>query len=238
MCFNTSYAKNKEYWQTRFGADLGEEPKYKLTYFTNAAVHPECPVITNEEPEKIQMFEWGLIPFWARDREKAEQVRKGTINARNDTLFEKASFKHVIMKRRCLVLVDGFYEWRKEGKKKVPHHIRMKSGEGFAIAGIWDIWEKGESPKKTFSVITTEANPLLARIHNVKKRMPAILLKEHEKRWLVKDLKRGDIEEMLQPIDEELLDAFPVSKLASDPQADRNVSDVMKREKAEQSTLF
>jgi len=261
MCFNTSYAKNKEYWQTRFGVEWGkiDEPKYEMTFFTNAATHPECPVITNEEPAKIQMFEWGLIPFWAKDREKADQVRKGTINARNDSLFEKASFKHAIMKRRCLVLVDGFYEWRREGKRKIPYHIRLRSGEGFAIAGIWDVWTKGErpgergdgprkrgegprkrgeGPKKTFSVITTEANPLLEHIHNVKKRMPAILRKEHEKRWLAPDLTREDIEEMLKPIDEELLEAYPVSKLASDPRADRNVPEVMMREKTEQQTLF
>lgn len=239
MCFNTSYAKKKEYWQTRFGAEWGDAaPKYQAAYFTNAAVNPECPVITNEEPDKIQMFEWGLIPFWAKDAEKAEQVRKGTVNARNDTIFEKASFKHAIMKKRCLVLVDGFYEWRKEGGRKIPYHIRLRSGEGFAIAGVWDVWFKGDGPKKTFSVITTEANPLLEHIHNVKKRMPAILRKEHEKRWLQNGLSREEIEEMLKPIDEKLLEAYPVSKLASDSKANRNVPEVMARVKGEQRTLF
>ena len=115
------------------------------------------------------MFRWGLIPWWAKD----PAIGNRMINSRAETLAEKPAFKELIGKRRCLVLADGFYEWRKEGKAKVPMRFKLKSGDSFAFAGLWDSWKKPDgSLLRTYTIVTTEPNDVLRPIHN---RMPAML---------------------------------------------------------------
>ena len=108
------------------------------------------------------------MPFWTKDEVAAERIRTQTLNARAETIHQKPSFRASIMTKRCLVLVDGFYEWREEGKKKYPYYISLASNDAFALAGIWDRWLNNSTGevKDTFSIITTRANPLLERIHN------------------------------------------------------------------------
>jgi putative SOS response-associated peptidase YedK len=117
------------------------------------------------------------------------------------------------MTKRCLVLVDGFYEWREEGKKKYPYFIHLVNNDAFALAGIWDRWlnESTGEVRNTFSIITTKANPLLERIHNTRKRMPVILKREDEKEYLDMNLHAGDIDALLQPYDDKEMQAHTVS---------------------------
>jgi putative SOS response-associated peptidase YedK len=172
------------------------------------------PVITNEEPTQVALLNWGLIPFWVKDESTALRIRQQALNARAETIFTKPMFRHSIVAKRCLVLVDGFFEWRHENKKSYPYYIRLKDNQPFALAGIWDRWLNHITGNelRTFSVITTEANLLMAQIHNTRKRMPVILSREVEKRWLMMDLKSDEIMSMLKPYDASAMQAYPVDR--------------------------
>jgi putative SOS response-associated peptidase YedK len=123
-------------------------------------------VVTNTEPNTVQKMSWGLIPHWAKDDKKAASC----INARMETLVEKPTFQKPIRSQRCIILMDSFYEWRTEGKNKIPYRIILKNDEVMLLAGIWDEWQG----KKTFSIITTQPNAEMSVLHN---RMPVILSK-------------------------------------------------------------
>jgi putative SOS response-associated peptidase YedK len=217
--------RSRHYIQARFDADVPES--FRPFYYEGAFGFPAHPVITDEEPGYIKMYNWGLIPGWVKDPAQADTIRRQTINARSDTIFEKPSFRSSIMVRRCLVIADGFFEWQEFGGKKYPYYVHLKNSEAFAIAGIWDGWTSGGEETRTFTLITTEANLLMARIHNTKKRMPALLRRDDEKVWLEKGLSRDEISAMLAPYDESLMEAYTVSKLVTSKQ-ERNVPEVIK----------
>jgi putative SOS response-associated peptidase YedK len=140
-----------------------------------------------------------------------------------------------IITKRCLVLVDGFYEWREEGKKKYPYYISLANNDAFALAGIWDRWQNDRTGevKETFSIITTRANPLLERIHNTRKRMPVMLRQADETNWLEKDLDRTAIDALLEPFDATQMQAHTVSSLISTKRVNTNVPEVMREFKYE-----
>jgi putative SOS response-associated peptidase YedK len=232
MCFDISYALKKEDIENRFDAKFIEPDVYEPMYHVSAFNLPKVPVITNEEPENIQMLNWGLIPFWVKDEKTAGDIRQKTFNARSETIFEKPSFRTSIKNKRCLVITDGFFEWRHFEGVNYPYYIKVAEGGAFTLAGIWDTWTNKNTQEElpTFSIITTDANPLLAKIHNKKKRQPAILRKDIEMKWLESNLNREEIYSILAPIDDALLEAYSVSKLISNKRTrNTNVPEVLKR---------
>ncbi len=244
MCFNYSINKDSDHIQDRFDAEFDKTDQFERIYHVSAFDAPPLPVINNKSPDKIKFFEWGLIPFWVKNSDQAEDIRTKTMNARSETLFEKPSFREPIRKRRCLVIMDGFFEWREVGGRNFPHYIKMKDDSAFAVAGIWDAWndKKTEDIRNTYSVITTEANPLLEKIHNKKKRMPAILRRDDEKRWLSKDIGQDEIESMLEPYPEGELEAYPIKRMIT-KDVDENVPELLEpyeydELKFEQKKLF
>jgi putative SOS response-associated peptidase YedK len=146
-------------------------------------------------------------------------------------VFEKPSFRHSIAKKRCLVLVDGFYEWHEESNKKYPYYIRLRNQAAFALAGIWDIWfnEVTGETRNTFSIITTRANSLMEQIHNTRKRMPVILRQEDEQKWLGSEIDREQIASLLSPYDDKEMDAYKVSPLISRRGENTNTPEVMQK---------
>jgi putative SOS response-associated peptidase YedK len=136
------------------------------------------------------------------------------INARAETLTEKPAFKHLVGSRRCIIPVDGFYEWRKEGRRKVPMWVHVKGREPFGMAGLWDVWRKPDGGKvESFTIVTTEPNDLIEPIHT---RMPVILRPEDEEQWL--DASRtsfGKARSLLKPYPPELMDAHDVSPIVN-----------------------
>ena len=214
MCYYISIATKPADIVVRFSVEFPASESFQPMYSVNAFTYSEIPVISSDDSQHIQYYTWGLIPSWVKDRESANQIRQRTLNARAETIFEKPSFRHSIRNERCLILVDGFYEWRHIGKKTYPYHINLKSHQPFVIAGIWDSWTdpvKGESIK-TCSVITTTANSLLEKVHNTRKRMPVILKKEQETKWLQDGLTEEKIKTMLLPFDANQMTAHPISK--------------------------
>jgi putative SOS response-associated peptidase YedK len=170
---------------------------------------------------------WGLIPHWAAD----PSIGNRMINARAETLTELPSFKPLVDRRRCIIPADGFYEWRKEGKRKVPMwvHLKNRNRKPFAFAGLWDVWRKPDGRKvESFTIITTEPNELVEPVHN---RMPVILLPADEEQWL--DASRTAFTKarwLLKPYPAELMDAHDVSPIVNSakydgPECIRTVSD-------------
>jgi len=136
------------------------------------------------------------------------------INARAETLLQKPSFRTPFKKQRCLVLTDGFYEWKNTSDGKIPHRISMRDNEPFALAGIWEVWKAPDGENVTsFSIITTEPNELMKPLH---KRMPAILKKENEEKWL-QEIDTSEAQKMLKPYPVEDLEAYPISTLVNSP---------------------
>ena len=231
MCFSISLVKEREYLEERFGPLESRMEHYDPIYHSSAFSFPSHPVITLQDNVVLRSLRWGLIPHWVKDGEKAQDIRSKTLNARAETLLEKPSFASSFGQRRCLIPVDGFFEWREVGSRKYPYHIRMKDGETFAIAGIWDRWGGPSVDMDTFSLITTSANPLLAMIHNTKLRMPAIIDREDERRWLDPDTSADELMEILKPIDDAGMEAYTVSRLVSSRENDSDVPEVLKPHK-------
>ncbi|KEQ31204.1 hypothetical protein N180_02850 [Pedobacter antarcticus 4BY] len=158
-------------------------------------------VITADQPDIAQLMHFGLVPYWAKEK----KIGFSMLNARAETILEKTSFRPLIEKaKRCLVLADGFYEWEKAGKEKLPYRFVVPGRDLFSFAGLWSRWRDpatGE-PYETFTIITTSANDVVKPIHE---RMPVILSKSDERLWLSKDL---PIPEILS-----LCDSYPADEM-------------------------
>ncbi|MBB6050211.1 SOS response-associated peptidase [Armatimonas rosea] len=182
-------------------------------------IAPTQPVaaVTAHGPRAERLLEplhWGLVPFWAKDTAIASKL----INARSETVQEKPSFKHALSRRRCLIPADGFYEW--DRKTKQPTHFRVRGGELFAFAGLYEEWHAPDgSPLRTCTVLTTEANALVAPIHE---RMPVILQNpDDEAMWLeVGRYKPLDLPPLFSPFPADQMDAIFVSKRVGSPAND------------------
>lgn len=183
MCYQTRLIKKREEIAERFNTEIDDLNNYEPFEIGNGFDFSKMPIITNTQPNKIQFYNWGLIPSWAEDN----SVRNYTLNARIETLAEKKSFKDIIQ-NRCLIIADGFYEWQwrnKSGSIKEKYLITQPSEKLFAFAGIYTQWVNFDnSTINSYSIITTQANELMSKIHNIKKRMPVILKKEDEHNWL------------------------------------------------------
>lgn len=211
MCYHNSMTKKARELAKRYGKrqHLTDENTERL-FHASAFNCPQFPIIT--EAEEIQEYRWGLIPHWTKTITDAEKIRKKTFNARAESIFQKPSFRQAIKTQRCIVPSTGFFDWRHENGKKTPYFISLKKEDIFSIAGIYDEWKNPETGQtiSTFSIITTKANPLMRYIHNTNFRMPVILPREEEEKWLYPILKKNDIEKMLQPIDETVMSAYPL----------------------------
>ncbi|MDD3095900.1 MAG: SOS response-associated peptidase, partial [Candidatus Marinimicrobia bacterium] len=170
----------------------------------NGFAHPELPVLTQEDPGRILLLRWGLVPAWVNDPDRAKLFRSRTLNARSETAFNLPSYRMPIRQQRCLVPADAFYEWQHLGKTKIKYRIRCKESI-FCFAGVWDTWTDPITHQswRGFSILTTAANPLMAKIHNTRQRMPLILPKKQEKIWLDAERKSPrELQDLLVPYTE------------------------------------
>jgi putative SOS response-associated peptidase YedK len=228
MCYNTSIPDSSKLKKSYSKHKLKEEKELPALFHVSGFVHPTTPVITAESPDCIDLLQWGLIPKWVKSETQAKDLRKQTLNAKSETIFEKPSFRSSINKKRCLVLVEGFYEWRDVGGKKYPYFIHLKDAEVFALGGIYESWTSQETGEifNTYSIVTTEANPLMAMIHNLKLRMPLIIGKENESDWLNVDLPKESIQGLMKPFNQDLMNAYTISRLITSRTENSNVVEV------------
>lgn len=208
MCGRSSLTKIEKEIEARFHATFYTEELERYNPLPNYNVAPTqmVPVVTGDDPLHLQIFRWGLIPFWAKDKGIGAKM----INARIETLMEKPAFKNHLATRRCIVPMDGFYEWKTDGKIKTPFRIVTTDQDIFSAAGLWDIWHVPETGEiiRSFTVITTPPNRMMEKIHD---RMPAILLPENEKLWLDTELKPDEAVQLIIPYPAECMNAYEVS---------------------------
>ena len=209
MCGRYSQHHTTEALVDRFAVHMVHEP---VAERYNVAPSQPVPVITANGARCLDAYRWGLIPSWAKE------PGGGIINARAETLAEKPSFKAALARRRCLIPADGFFEWKKEESGRQPFHIRLKAGDLFAIAGLWEVWESPEgAPLHTCAIITVAPNEVLAPLHN---RMPAILRPEEEAAWLDPAVKSAEALQLLRPYPADRMEASPVSRRVNAPTLD------------------
>lgn len=214
MCYFIEINLTKIELEKRFGARMPEDFQWKPVFFLSGFDFPRVPVVVSSRPETFVPAYWGLIPSWIREENKASEIRSKTLNARMESISEKPSFKKPFQNRRCLIPAHGFYEWHHAGTRKYPFYIALANNEPFAFAGIADEWINPVTGEKipTFSLITTQANSLLEKIHNTKKRMPVILRPENESKWIDPSVSAESAFHLLQPYPADLLKAWPVSR--------------------------
>lgn len=185
----------------------------------NVAPGQQMPIVVSDEAgkPKIELMKWGFVPVWAKD----PKIGYKLINARDDTIFDKPMWRSVILKKRCLIPADGFYEWQQPpaGSKarKQPFYVRPKQTPLFSFAGIWELWKDPDGREhKTYSIITTEANKEMADIHD---RMPVILYPDEEAAWLDRGrIDRASVEPLIHPYEDNGLTLYPVSDDVNSPQ--------------------
>jgi putative SOS response-associated peptidase YedK len=201
MCGRYTITTTAEKLAALFDVEVPDE--YQPRY--NAAPTQQLPVISNNQKQKISLYNWGILPRWAKEQGSSQRL----INARAETVAEKATFKNSFKKRRCLVVADGYYEWKKTKDKKIPHRILLKEERPFTFAGIWDTFEDESGVQiPAFVIITVAASPSIADIHD---RMPAILDKETADLWLSNSEDYEGLQDVLRPYPDAHLKAYAVS---------------------------
>jgi putative SOS response-associated peptidase YedK len=217
MCGRFSLFTPFQDLKQRFDAEPPDEP---VVPRYNAAPGQRMIVIPMEDPHKMHLFKWGLIPHWAKDAKIGYKL----INARAESLKEKPAFRRSLQQGRCLVLADGFYEWSSTTAKKVPYRIELKNRKPFAMAGLSSHWkdEKGKEID-SFTIITTGGNKIVGRIHN---RMPVILHQEWERKWLDQLIDPKETDQFLLPYAGSDMEMYPISILVNNPKND--VAEILK----------
>ena len=158
------------------------------------------PVVIDKNSRNVELFRWGLVPVWAKDKTIGYKM----INARAETIAEKPSFRNAFQRRRCLILADGFYEWKKEGTGKQPYLFQLKDCKPFTFAGLWEVWHENQTDAlHSCTIITTAPNELMAEYHD---RMPVILDGENRWQWL---------ENIPVPELQKMLVSFPQEEMAN-----------------------
>jgi putative SOS response-associated peptidase YedK len=226
MCGRYSFVPTQKQLEAAF-RDVAGAAQLKVRF--NISPTEAAPVLANDQPGVLQTMYWGLLPAWSRDGALSGKM----INARAEGIEEKPSFREPIHTRHCLVPADSFYEWRTlPGKRKVPYRILLKNGELMMMAGVWDEWKKGDTVKRTFSIITTTPNREIAALHD---RMPVILTTpKAQQRWL-SDLPIEETLAMLKPPPDDILHLYRVSEKLNKAGYD---GEDLHREVAEDPQLF
>ncbi len=195
---------------------ISNTPEFE--YYTRYNIAPSqsvFSVVSDGNENRGGMLRWGLIPSWAKD----PVIGYKMINARSETLDEKPTFRRLLSERRCLIVADSFYEWKQENNQKKPVRIRMKSGEPYAMAGLWDHWRSQDGEDiYSCTIVTTSSNQLMHKIHH---RMPVILTEETEKVWLDRSVRDVDyLKSILNPFPAEEMEAYPVSAIVNSAKND------------------
>lgn len=184
MCYYVQQKASAKKIAQTFNAEIKTDTAYKPHEIVSGFDFPLLPVLTVERPEVFSFMNWGLIPHWAKD----EEIRNKTLNARIETIDEVPSFRDVT-EQRCILPVTGFYEWKwldGKGKRKEKYLIQINRQEVFGLAGLYSSWIEPEEEREiySFTLLTTQANDIMAEIHNIKKRMPLMMSPELSKQWL------------------------------------------------------
>lgn len=194
----------------RFDRISDYDPQNLIPRYNIAPSQDVLAILQRGSEREATFLQWGLIPYWSKEA-------KGIINARVETIEEKASFSDSFQRRRCLIPADGFYEWERHGKISQPYYFQMKDSSPFAFAGIWDRWQSSDRLITSCAIITTTANELLSEIHH---RMPVILDSTSYDLWLNEDCRSADLKDLLVPFPAQEMISHAVSYDVNDAKVD------------------
>lgn len=192
-----------------------EKPSVEMEASYNVAPTQDILIINNRGEKQLIKCHWGFVPPWSKDMSVGYRM----INARSETVAEKPSFKAAFRKQRCLVIANGFYEWKKEKKRKMPVYVQLKSGKPFGFAGLYSVWISPEDEKIcTCTILTTESNALVSSVHD---RMPVVIPRDKEDLWLDPNVHDIDmLKDLLQSFPSEDMELIYVSDKVNSPRYD------------------
>ncbi|HTA27304.1 MAG TPA: SOS response-associated peptidase [Bacteroidia bacterium] len=228
MCYNIKNKLKAAALREKYKA-MADEALDKINYYhVSGFDHPQLPVLAQGHKNEFQLYYWGLIPSWCPDEAKARELSNVALNAKSETIFEKPMFRDAIIRKRCILPVTGFYEWREENKIKYPYFIYPKTDELFTMGCISDTWADRQTGEvlNTFSIVTTEANSVMALIHNKKKRMPLLLDDAGWEKWLDNSALNDEIKSLMTPAPDEWLGYHTISKTISRKNMDTNYAGI------------
>lgn len=242
MCYHGSKNFNATDLEAYYSITLEDEMKnnWSNVYHENGFDHLASPVVLPET--QVGLFTWGLIPWFTKSTQDAMIIRNRTLNCISEEMFDKPSFRDALKNnQRCLIPMTGFFEWKwqdSKGKEKTPHYIYLKNQKIFSVAGVYSTWKdkSTDTTVHSYSVLTTQANKLMAEIHNSMKRMPVIIPREYEGDWLNPNLTKADVLALCVPYDDSNMEAHQISKLITSKRDLSNVPAVL--EKVESDRLF
>jgi putative SOS response-associated peptidase YedK len=208
MCGRFAFYSPRQAVREMYGVEVPEEfePRYNIAPTQDVAA---LRIGATGQPEAVTL-RWGLIPYWAQD----PAIGNRLINARAETLAGKPAFRDAFRLRRCVILANGFYEWRKSVQGNTPFYVTTADERPIALAGLWERWEKSGRRLETCTVVTTDANRLLEDLHD---RMPVILSPQSVKQWLASDTPPSALSALLHPASEELLRCREVGRAVNNP---------------------
>jgi putative SOS response-associated peptidase YedK len=228
MCYHTSVKLKATELIKVVNAPFPKQEYYLEFNHANGFAHPNLAALSVDHERSINLYSWGFIPFWVKDWSAALKLRNQTLNARSEDVFSKPSFKDSIMKRRCVIPVTGFFEYKHVGKDKLPYFIHPKDHPVFYLAGIFSHWVEPSTKEviTSFSILTGAANEMMCDIHNSAKRMPLMLNKESINDWISQDLSPVSIKELMNPCDDTNMAAYTVSKDLSNKNVNSDVPSI------------
>ncbi|WP_443945622.1 SOS response-associated peptidase [Pedobacter sp. AW1-32] len=228
MCYRVSQKVKGTELVKHYKAPLFEElPGQPVYYHANGFSHPDLWTLANNKDGDKQTIsmKWGLMPNWKKPLSEMLALSNNTLNAKGETIFEKPSFKGSIMTKRCILPVDGFYEYKEVGKDKLPYFIHPKEQPYFNLACIYANYQNPETNQwiRSFSIITGPANELMADIHNTKFRQPIILSDSQIDSWLDPNISKEEVIHLMEPCDDTAMAAYRVDrnliKIGNNPEA-------------------
>ncbi len=238
MCYHVSTLNHKKLKKVslhdvlELSSGIHADDLKSARFHVNGFKFPMVDVFTNENHNLVEEYYWGLIPSWVKDKAQALKIRSGTLNARSDAMFEKPSYRNANASgQRLIIPVTGFFEWHEFHKHKYPFYVHMDDAAIFFLGGIWDQWMNPENGEliKSFSLVTTDANPMMAKIHNDGQRMPLIIPKEHIFKWLDSKLSKDEVLDFCHPFPELHMKAHSIGKLLSSRNEETDVAKVQEK---------
>ena len=209
-----SYEELKKHLAQNFKID-NFKAVFNLPRYNVAPGQEIIAIINDGSNNRVGNLKWGFLPSFAKD----EKIAFSMINAKAETIDEKIAYKESFAKRRCLILADSFYEWKRVGKDKTPMRILKKDKQMFAMAGIWNTYTRNDGTKiHTCAIITTSANSLVSQVHD---RMPVILDEAYQKQWLDTTMDKVGLKTMLKPFPESEMDLYEVSSIVNNASNDK-----------------
>ncbi|SHM39651.1 SOS response-associated peptidase [Gracilibacillus kekensis] len=207
MCGRFTLETSKEVLESELNISIDEV----LTSYNIAPTQKVLSIVGTDQGRKAGYLQWGLIPSWSKDAKIGSKM----INARSETVDQKPSFKNLLTRRRCLIVADSFYEWKRISNQKQPYRITVNEGRVFTFAGLWDRWESEDGEIVSCTILTTKPNNLMQSLHD---RMPVILDEKAQEMWLDPSLKdKETLKGLLTPYNSEQMSAYPVSKKLNNP---------------------